>query len=51
MKDRAKQLQPKTVEDLTAGIDAVWEKLDQGILDKLVLGFTSKVDLAVKAKG
>jgi hypothetical protein len=46
---RGKELQPRTVEYLKAVISSVWEDLDQNMLDELVLGFTRRAVMGVKA--
>jgi hypothetical protein len=51
MKRRVKELQPQTEEALKAVISRVWDELDQGMLDRLILGFMRRVAMVVKVNG
>jgi transposase len=51
MKLRVKKIGPKTKEELLQIINAVWDELDQDMLDRLVLSFARRLQLLRSARG
>jgi hypothetical protein len=51
MKQRVKKQQPQTKEELQKVITAVWNELDQGLLDRMILDFRKRIEMVIKARG